>query len=168
VALHDDALGPLDDGAPLHRRFELLDLLVQPRLLAVAPEGHLDGRLHGGRLVGAHVGGDPELGRAGHHVEVVRAAHLRQHGTRRVLHGLPDQREAVLLVVVQDDDGEVGVLALDEVDRLADGHRERRHLVPERFQDAAELLEGGLVLVGEEHPQAALAPDGSGQDLIPF
>src|SRR5687768_1720686 len=45
VTLHQDALGALDDRAPVERRLELLDLDLEPRLLLVAAQGHLDGTL---------------------------------------------------------------------------------------------------------------------------
>src|SRR3954451_11972594 len=47
VALHEDALGALDDGSALERVLEALDLLGQLALLAPAPRGDLDGALDG-------------------------------------------------------------------------------------------------------------------------
>ena len=56
---------------------------------------------------------------------------LGDHRARGVLDGLLDQRQRVLVVLVHDDDREVGVLGADQLDRLGDRHDVRRHLVAE-------------------------------------
>ncbi len=81
------------------------------------------------------------------------AAELRDHRPGRQLHRLADQRECVLVVAVDDDDGEVRVLADDQVGRLLHRDGERHHLVAELGQDVAEAHERLLVLVGEQHAQ---------------
>src|SRR3954454_9210051 len=74
-------------------------------------------------------------------------------GPGRVLDGLGHQRQRVLVVAVEDHEGQVRVLARDELHRLAVGHGERRHLVAEDVEHLAEAPQVVLTLVGEEHPE---------------
>ena len=59
----------------------------------------------------------------------------------------------MLVVAVEDHEGEVGVLARDQLGRLRDGHRERRDLVPEPLEHVAERAQILLALVGQQDPQ---------------
>ena len=83
-------------------------------------------------------------------------------GPARVLDGLLDQRERVLVVLVDDDDREVGVLGGDQLDRLRDRDGVRRHLVPEarrarrrarpgRHGPRRRSARGGCRWVGHRH-----------------
>ena len=75
-------------------------------------------------------------------------------GPGRVLDGLGDQRERVLVVLVHDDDREVRVLGGDQLDRLGDRDDVRRDLVAELLEHAAERRRSAsLVLVGDQHAQ---------------
>ena len=80
-----------------------------------------------------------------------------EHRAGRVLDGLGDQRQPVLVVAVEDDERQVRVLARDQLDRLRDRHRERRHLVAEAVEHVAERAQILLALVGEQDPQIRLA-----------
>src|SRR6266516_3216597 len=71
VALHEDALGALDERATLQRPLEALDLLAKGLMVAPAPHRHLDGGLDRvGRLL-ARVGEDAALSRLGDEVRVL-------------------------------------------------------------------------------------------------
>ncbi len=85
-------------------------------------------------------------------------AQLRDDRARGGLDRLADQQQRVIVVRVDDDDREVGVLADDQLGGLLDGDRERRHVVPEALQDVAERAERLLVLVGEQHGEVGFPP----------
>src|SRR5436190_22299519 len=73
VALHDDALGPLDRAAPLERALELRDLLGEAARLAVAPQRQLDRALDLVEEAHPREGVDPALGGARHEAGLVAA-----------------------------------------------------------------------------------------------
>jgi hypothetical protein len=95
------------------------------------------------------------LGRARQEVGVA-VADRRDHRPGCVLHRLGDQRERVLVVLVDHDDGEVGILAGDQLGRLAYGDGERDHLVAERLECDAQAFERALVLIGDQNAQVRL------------
>jgi hypothetical protein len=68
----------------------------------------------------------------------------------------------VLIVAVEHDEGEVRLLAGDQLDRLLDGHRERRHLVAQRVERVAERAQILLALVGQKDPDVLLARSACG------
>jgi hypothetical protein len=157
VALHQDALGTLDHRAPIERGLELGDLLVEPLLLAMAPHRDVDRPLNVLRLPRIHVAGDPHVGRVRDGRRVLGLAHGHEHRPGRERHGLGDQRQPVLVVPVEDDERQVGILACDQLRRLGDGHRERRHLVPELIENVTERSQVLLAFVGEKDPKVTLA-----------
>ena len=61
----------------------------------------------------------------------------------------------MLVVVVQHDHGEVGVVGGDLLGRLTDADGVGEHLVAEAVEHARELVERRLILVCGEHAQAA-------------
>src|SRR5919107_2044335 len=63
VALHEDALRPLDERAPLERGLETVHLLDELALLGVAADRDLDGGLDRLGVAHARVRGDPALRR---------------------------------------------------------------------------------------------------------
>ena len=122
--------------AALERALELVDLLVQALRLAVAAQRDLDRPLH---RLGVHrldAGGDAALGGAREEVDV-GVRQLGDHGPRGVLDRLADQRQRVLVVLVDTTIARSRVLRGDQLDRLADRDGVRRHLVAELGQHAA-------------------------------
>ena len=110
VALHEDALRALDRPAPLERALELRDLLGQARRLRVAAQRELDRALDLVEEAQPREGVDAALGGARDEAGLV-AADERDDRPARVLAHLVDEVERVLVVVVDDDDRQVGVLA---------------------------------------------------------
>ena len=86
----------------------------------------------------------------------VRVLALEQgdHGPGPVLDDLLDQVERVIVVVVEDDHGDVGLVGGDLLGRLPDADGVGEHLMAEALHDAREVLQRGGVLVRGEHAQA--------------
>jgi hypothetical protein len=118
----------------MERRLQLVDLHLELGGLLVAPQRDLDRALHDLGRAGFDPGRDPAFGRASDEVDVA-VARLRDHRPRRVLDGLRDQRERVVVVLVHDDDREIRVLGGDPLEGLRHRHGIRRDLVAEPFED---------------------------------
>ena len=161
VALHQNPLGALDHTAPLERALELLDLLVQPAGLAVPAHGDLDRPLDRLRVHRLHVRGDPALGRSREEVDV-GIGQLRDHGAGRELDGLADQRQRVLVVVVDDHDRNLRVLTRDQLDRLATDTANGVTSWPSSREHGVQPAQRLLVLVGDQHPKVRLSDGTSG------
>src|SRR4051812_9224322 len=124
VALHDDALGALDQRAALERGLEALNVLDELALLRVAAHGHLDGGLDRLRFPEARVAEDPALG-GGADERGVLVLEDGDDRPARELADLLDELERVAVLLVDDDDRQVRVVARDDRRR---GLRADRHL----------------------------------------
>src|SRR5919204_1441304 len=154
VALHEDALRALDHGPALERALELLDLLAQRPRLGVAAHRHLErapDRLGRGP---PGVGEDAALSRAGDELGVL-AVQEGDDRTGGVLAELLDQLERVLVVLVDDDDRDVGLVLGDDAPGLGDRDGARGDLVPQLAQQRRRALQRLLVLIRREDLQPA-------------
>src|SRR3954468_12173518 len=154
VALHEDALRPFDERPALERGLEPLDLLHQPELLLVAPHRDLDRCLDRFRPPLARVGRDAALRRLGHELRVLLLDD-RDHGAPRELADLVDEVEGMAVVLVDDDDRRVRVVARDHVRGLLHADRHLRDLVPQLAEQPGRDAQRPLVLVGKQHLQGA-------------
>lgn len=148
VARHEHALRALDDRAALECRRQDAHLRRQRLALLVHADRHLDRALD---LLGVQRGRErvqPAVRRCGEERRVGRIEEHHDGPVERCPH-LLDELQGVLVVVVQRDDGELGVASDDLLDRLADGEREARDLVSEVLQHRGEPLEGVGVLIGQ-------------------
>src|SRR4051794_32648697 len=154
VALHEDALGPLDERTPLERGLEALDLLDQLALLLVAAHGHLDRRLDRVGPALARVGGDAAGGCRADEVRVLLLED-RDHRAAGELGDLLDELERVPVVLVDDDHRHVRVIPRDHLGRLLHADRHLGDLVAEVPHHRSGDAQRALVLVGEQHLEGA-------------
>ena len=83
----------------------------------------------------------------------VAVTHGGDDGSGCELNRLGDEQQRVLVVLVDHDDGQVRVLARDQLGRFAHGDRERHDLVTQLLERGPQHLEGVLVLVGDQDAQ---------------
>ena len=137
VALHQDALRALDHGAPFERALELVDLRLQALDLGVAAQRHLDRALHRLRAARLRLRVDAAVGRARGELGVVLQRE-RDHRARGVGADLLDQRERVVVVAVQHDHRQLGVVGDDLLRHFGRPRpRTRRRVCPSSCSNAA-------------------------------
>ena len=84
-------------------------------------------------------------------------------GPEAVCTASPIRASACVVVLVHDDDGQVGVLARDQLGRLLDGDRERRDVVAELARARRRALcSASLVLVRQQDGEVGLAQGADG------
>src|SRR5919202_6980786 len=145
VALHEDALRPLDPRAAVEGAQQL-------RELAVALEGDVDRALQLGLVRRVDVGEHAALGGG---VDEVAAGVVGERDDRadRLVDDLGDELEGVVGVLVQRDDRDVGAMLERRLADLGDRDLVGDDLVAEAAHGGRHRLEVLLALVGDEHPQ---------------
>jgi len=119
----------------------------------VAAHGDLDRRLDRVGHPLARVGVDPALGGRADELRIL-LLHHRDDRAARVLDDLLDQVERVAVVLVDDDDREVRVVARDDLGGLLHSDGELGDLVAETAHERRRDAQRTLVLVGEQHLHA--------------
>jgi len=118
----------------------------------MAAHGELDRALDLLEEARPREGVDPALRRRADELRLV-FSEQRDDGSGCILVDLLDEIERMLVVVVDGDDGQVRLVAGDELGRLREGDGVCRDGVPERRQQLVDRAQRRLVFVGGEDAQ---------------
>ena len=122
-------------------------------MLGVAAHRDLDRRLDRVGHPLARVRVDPALGGRADELRVL-VLHHRDDRPARVLGDLLDQVERIAVVLVDDDDREIRVVARDDLGRLLNSDGELGDLVAEIADERRRDAQCTLILIGEQHLHA--------------
>ena len=122
-------------------------------MLGLATHRDLDRRLDRVGHPLARVRVDPALGGRADELRVL-LLHHRDDRTARVLGDLLDQAERIVVVLVDDDDREIRVVARDDLGSLLHSHGELGDLVAQIADERRRDTQRTFILVGEQHLHA--------------